>query len=251
MICFNCGCFGHVKANCVFKKKDVQPPRDAPANPVTDNANNVVPMTTETYPSSSDPMIESVKAKKDDGHGPWMLKSYKNKKRDSGANGTTRGQNLSSSRFSILENDDGGTVVTEADIIKTPINPKVPPPNDNEPRIVSLWKNLHKKLHDKGPDETLTKPMNSRSVLISPSPSTGRKDPPHPMKDITNDLSVDNVNRKIGNHPSKPRKTVAGSTMVKGSTSGVKSFSIFSSDIPPFKITTFGPPINNSSHVGH
>ena len=34
MICFNCGCFGHIKANCVFKKNVDQPYEVMPNQPV-------------------------------------------------------------------------------------------------------------------------------------------------------------------------------------------------------------------------
>jgi hypothetical protein len=133
--------------------------------------------------------------------------------------------------------------------IKPPVTSKVPSPNDNEPRIVSLWKNLQKKLKDKDLVETPTKVMSPSPDSSGPPSFSDCKDTPHPMKDITNGLSVGNTNRKAG-APRKPRRIAAVPKLVKDSTFGVKSFSIPSYEMPSLKSNSTGPLITKSSFVG-
>lgn len=245
MICFNCGCFGHAKANCIFQKSETQPTGVAPVVSETENVATASPMSIGNDSPPSGSKVASIKTKNDDGHGPWMLMSYKNKKRDTGVNGSNKGQNSSGSRFSVLDNDDSAMAVPEADIVKTPTTPKIPPPNDNEPRIVSLWKNLQKKLQDKDPDEVITKNLSARPGSSGSHSSAGCLNTPHPMKDITNGLSVSNANRKLGT-PNKTRKNAVVSKMVKGSISGAKSFSISSSEMPSINFKSTSSPVPKS-----
>lgn len=236
MICFNCGCFGHVKTNCAFKKPDEQPGTEVPVNPVTNNVPADVHMSMATETPDPTVLPATTKESTSNGHGPWMLMTYKNKKRESTANGNNKDQGASGSRFSILETDEDANAASEADNMKAPVTPKVTLPTDNEPRIVSLWKNLQKKLHDKDSNEKVSHSKKSNSDFTPSSSSGSRKASSHPMKDITNGLPVVTMDKKLGR--GKPRKSGTGSKMVKGSTAGVKQFSIPLLDAPSiFKAT--------------
>lgn len=83
MICFNCGCFGHVKACCLYQKKDT------PATDEGFSGNTNVDVTPngksdashvamDTCVSASTPNLDKPSSGR---HGPWMLISYKSKKR--------------------------------------------------------------------------------------------------------------------------------------------------------------------------
>ncbi|KAK9903704.1 hypothetical protein M0R45_001031 [Rubus argutus] len=190
-----------VPTACTFKKSDEQPVNEAPVNPVTSNVSADVHMTLTT--KTPDPTVspDGNEESTSNSHGPWMLMSYKNRKRESTANGNTKGLGASGSRFSILETDEDEYATSAADNTKTPVTPK-----------------------------------KSNSELLPSSSSKSRKASSHPMKDITNGLPVGTKDKKLG--PGKPRKSVTGSKMVKGSTADVKPFSISLPNAPSIFKTT-------------
>jgi hypothetical protein len=81
MICFNCGCFGHVQATCTFKKSDEQPVNEAPVNPVTSNVYADVHMILATKTPDPTVIPDANEESTSNSHGHWMLMSYKNRKK--------------------------------------------------------------------------------------------------------------------------------------------------------------------------
>ncbi|KAK9912382.1 hypothetical protein M0R45_036249 [Rubus argutus] len=149
--------------------------------------------------------------KQSTGHGPWMLMSYKNKKRDVATNGHVKGQASTGSCFYVLGNEDGDTVVNEAETFKNPVGTK-------------------------GSEVTMANVEEAVLDPISPNHTTSEKTLTHPMKDITNGNFVGKNNNRILGNPKNTKKTSVGAKAVKGSTSGTKNPSISTYDIPPTQV---------------
>ena len=148
MICFNCGCYGHVKANCT----------SAAAN----NSDNVGPMNMEQPADSNndDSPIETDPPKdKNDtneatpssgGPGPWMLMLYKNKKTSPNKMPHNAAPSKSGSRFALLQTftEDGDNAMNEQP--PTPIEELTKSTSPSEPKIVTMWKRVQEKLPTDG-----------------------------------------------------------------------------------------------------
>lgn len=148
--------------------------------------------------------------------------SYKNKKRDSTVNDHAQVRAASGSRFSILDTVDIDTSGNTDEGIEADTTTKASLPVDNEPRIVSLWKSLQKKINDKGFDEPQNKSQYSVAEPNVNFTSSAKGKSSHLMKDITNGMSTRN-----GDTPSKARRNGPGSRILKDSGPEAKSFSIF------------------------
>ncbi|KAL6145061.1 hypothetical protein ACLB2K_055749 [Fragaria x ananassa] len=158
MICFECGCFGHPKDKCpsiVTASADVSSYQDPSEVENVPNAQSEVEMH-----ASEDIVKEDM--------GPWMLLTYRNKKKN-GNSGGSKNLNASGSRFFVLQEEE--------------INEKVPNvendadmPSGDTPNIVKLWNNFQdKKKNTSKPKNNLSSTSNPKSPVVtgksSPKPS--------------------------------------------------------------------------------
>ncbi|KAK9941422.1 hypothetical protein M0R45_018024 [Rubus argutus] len=251
MICFNCGCFGHVRDNCTFKNpNDTSKTSDSPdSSPSQPSADVSVSMEADS-PHPVKKLNISVESQAN-GHGPWMLMSYKNKKRDSPANGNAQGRAPSGSRFSVLEVTEDGTSGNVDANTEDDMTSKAAVSADNEPKIVSLWKSMQRKMKEKGSDEPQLKNRNDLAETIAGSSSAKGKSS-LPMKDITNGKVTGNGSRSVASS-SKSRKAGLGLKILKDPGSGAKTFSFPVPDFtPPLKATATSPPLTNTpATFGH
>ncbi|XP_024172031.1 uncharacterized protein LOC112178046 [Rosa chinensis] len=108
MICFECGCFGHVKDKCPTTKNVNSPMHDSSENQNSQQkhvpANDTISISSghqdmETNISNL-PCLEASIDKKD--MDPWMLMTYKNKRKSSSGSGGS-GKAQGGSRFNVLQ----------------------------------------------------------------------------------------------------------------------------------------------------
>lgn len=211
MIFFNCGCFGHVRDPCAYNnvndktttdvRSDLVPPKPCDGAAIAMEADSPPRTTKSNTPVNSQA----------NGHGPWMLMSYKNKKRITTANDHTWDHEASGSRFFIFETnevDNYGNVVEDFGI---DMITKAYLPIDNEPEIVSLWKSLQKNINDKDFTEPKAK---SQDFVVTPKATSSsiKGKTSHPMKDITNGKFFG-----TGDTPSKARRYGLGAKVLKDS----------------------------------
>lgn len=248
MICFNCGCFGHVRDTCAYKNVNGKTATDVHSEPTPTKASDDIAMSMAADPPPRITKSNTPVNSQANGHGPWMLMSYKNKKRISTANVHTQDRVASGSRFSILESnevDNNGDAIEDsgADMIT-----KASLHVDNEPKIVSLWKSLQQKINDKDSAEPKTNSQDTVASLKATPSSSVKSKTSHPMKDITNGKSSG-----IGDTPSKARRNGLGTKMLKDAGPGAKSFSIFVPGLPTLLKSTAPPaPVaNTSASFGH
>lgn len=232
MICFNCGCFGHAKASCPHQKPS--PSGD------TSNVNCVVekPNSEKTPTSSSGmdvadgPSMPNVEHTISGGHGPWMLMSYKNKKRDTMQNGKPISSTNSGSRFSVLINEDEGTDKTTSATLTEPTVTPTPSPTVKEPPIVSLWKCVQKKTQMRNDNRVVSPLVTDSDEPQSPLVYKSCNENKHPMQDITNGKAVGGEHN-VKSCPSKPRKTRLVSKGLRTSSPASTFFPIPLPDISP------------------
>lgn len=151
MICFNCGCYGHVKASCPYQKPeqpDIVPAEVNPSTPKTNVESDIGSNSPTAVDTEGASPILNNDVNPTGAHGPWMLMSYKSKNRESSSStGISKQQSNSGSRFSILINEDEDIMPETNDKVKIYVSPKpfvTKPPvvKDNEPKIVTMWKQV-------------------------------------------------------------------------------------------------------------
>ncbi|KAK9911969.1 hypothetical protein M0R45_035846 [Rubus argutus] len=197
LIYFNCGCYGHAKANCPhLPTPNVEPhsanlnsarpqsmpniePKNAPSN-----ADTAASLDTN-LPNTDMEVVEQTEMTKSNSHGPWMLMSYKNRK----ANPTKIPANCapaqSGSRFALLEtfveSKDGALTEVQPTAVESLTSKKI-----HEPPIVSIWKKVQKKI-DKNIPDTSKHTATSRKGARNTKSTTSQK---KALTDITNGKPV-------------------------------------------------------------
>jgi hypothetical protein len=180
MICFNCGCYGHVKANCTFvaaNNSDNAGPMNM-EQPVDSNNDNGP---TETNsPKDKNETTEATSSS--GGPGPWMLMSYKNKKTSPDKTPHNAAPSKSGSRFALLQTftEDGDNAMNEQS--PTPIEELTKSTPPSEPKIVTMWKRVQAKL----PIDS----SKSNSSDGSHPKNLGNQKQMKALKDITNGKTV-------------------------------------------------------------
>lgn len=221
MICFNCGCYGHVKSACphqttdgnppepeLMAARDVNPtieiPRSGVAN-ITDSAMDATVSSSKVDDSINTPLRPS-----SGGPGPWMLMTYKSRKHSTVQPGNVKAS--SGSRFSVLTLDDVDSTV---DIKQTEVV-TISDDNDNgkettEPKIVKIWKQVQKKInHREGTSSSSANTLTSPDPMNISTPKT-TKEPNKPLKDITNEnLALVQDNTKSPTIPKIARNASLG-----------------------------------------
>lgn len=211
MICFQCGCYGHVKASCPYHVSDQTPNQSPDANvsksDIAINHTNDVgsARAMENSDGKTDRGTQSVAG---GGHGPWMLMSYRNKKREVIAPENSKTRATYGSRFAILEDEADGIMKNAEVNVDTEIPSKPIVPSDPEPKIVTLWKQVQKKIHNKNKNEDKTQATKGTRNPVTDSNAKAKTGSSKPMMDITNgNLNVGNTMSKASY--SKSRKTGA------------------------------------------
>lgn len=257
MICFNCGCFGHVKANCVYQKQEspsseVTIDKQVDPNLASNDKMNMDSEIGEIHHTTPEPCKNELPP---GGHGPWMLMAYKNKKRDNSASGNAKGQTGSGSRFSVLENkteNEEAEGIIGATNMESPVVPMVTRPKENEPKIVTLWKQVQKKIQTRSPIDSMTGTQKTSHDPQASTSSGFKAANGQPMTDITNGKPAGKGRFSLQT-PNKPRKSGVGVKGLKTSTSNSLTFSIPGPDLSPLTSDFhINPPSHNTSaNYGH
>ncbi|KAK9904544.1 hypothetical protein M0R45_000626 [Rubus argutus] len=193
MICFNCGCYGHAKESCPYLKRDAA--QEHPTTDTTVKATHVEVgnmqdgsiTTTDSTESASEIVagakLQEVKqnelqATKNE-NGPWMLMSYKNKRRNSTGLSNNKPKHDSGSRFELLQSfSEGpdGALHEDPPTSMTEINRQPP---IEEPKIVKIWRKVQEKVN-LDPSTSNTN-IGIVDVVVNANVSK-------PLKDITNTM---------------------------------------------------------------
>ncbi|KAK9939900.1 hypothetical protein M0R45_016580 [Rubus argutus] len=189
MICFNCGCYGHTKANCTIpitsssastnsmNEKDSTGPDNDNTNMIITNDSVMETPAPDTSNKSNDTHMQSLEA----GHGPWMLMSYKNKKPSSSKSPNNAAPSTSGSRFALLQTFSEGDDALHEEA-PTAIESLSLKPASSEPKIVTMWK----KVQDKAKWKPIASNPHNPSDNFVPSIAKSQQ----PLVDITNGKSV-------------------------------------------------------------
>ncbi|KAK9914049.1 hypothetical protein M0R45_037847 [Rubus argutus] len=186
MICFNCGCYGHVKANCTLPcpsaNDDSNPPHsENPSSPISDPVDKPIEVSDmdTTGPNLTVQSVISPVTGNSGGHGPWMLMSYKNKKMIHTQLPKNVAPAKSGSRFSLLQTCSVGEddVLTEDSPVFSDVLSQKPAPS--EPKIVTMWKQVQEKTKSMARDS-----CSKGSFALGSSASASDK-PKKPLPDIT------------------------------------------------------------------
>ncbi|XP_040375439.1 uncharacterized protein LOC112202328 isoform X2 [Rosa chinensis] len=193
MICFECGCYGHVKDKCphIHTKNVTYSNASVNANhtssdgsgPDVSNDNTQQDMDTAQVNVVPSPPI----MKKD--MGPWMLMTYKNKRRTNTNNGDVKKVQGSGSRFAVLQEVSGEENIRNE--MNAPLSNE--PASASDPPIVKLWKNLQEKVQltkvPKENDDKASDKSNRKRVMNEEMKRSKDKLPARvPMKDVSNEV---------------------------------------------------------------
>ncbi|XP_024177648.1 uncharacterized protein LOC112183494 [Rosa chinensis] len=264
LICFNCGCYGHAKANC---------PHSAPLRPTPDvdthvNAETSTPPVSSAINSSQYPTEVALPIKAGHqssdmeiadkvvkatvlGHGPWMLMSYKNKKANSSKIPANSASVQSGSRFALLETFVEGEDNALKEVQSTTID-SLNAKDNSEPAVVHMWKQVQKKANKTIFDNSQQASTSSKSTSASKSHGSLKK----PLKDITNGKSnlrplVPKFNAGKSSTQT-PRKYAVSSTVKKSiASSQPNTTDKNNSPAPSISIQDSHPPSNFSVEFGN
>lgn len=153
---------------------------------------NMVDMTqNQETPDKATTSSDNGNASKTGDIGPWMVMSYKNKKK---MTTVTHGSNKTTpqgSRFTPIQNDDGVSKETNVPISDEPTKQTV------EPAIVKLWRNMqHKLQNETKKQEQLMKPGGPAVSLMLPHGKPGTTN--MSLKDISNVVSSSKAGSRNG-----------------------------------------------------
>ncbi|KAK9944852.1 hypothetical protein M0R45_010398 [Rubus argutus] len=201
MICFNCGCYGHVMANCTLPcsnetNKTNAVPVKTPSATGVDSAE----ITTNASPAVEINALTDIasESKQGRGHGPWMLMSYKNKKMNAAKLPANMTPVKLGSRFALLQTFSEGFDDAMREEPPTPIEELGKKYFTAEPKIATQWKKVQAKA--KG----IAGASSSGGIPCAPVSKTTPKSL-KPLKDITNgklDLS-----KSTKSHSNVPKQT--------------------------------------------
>lgn len=146
-ICFNCGVYGHVREHCPYKS--VIATDNCDQNKALDDITikTVAPAKDDTIMKHSEESHEKVnmdqpvpQAKNNTDIGPWMVMSYRNRKKNFNANSSGARKSTQGSRFAPLQDDNLASETINPDtVVKVTQQP-------SEPTIVKLWRNVQEKI---------------------------------------------------------------------------------------------------------
>jgi hypothetical protein len=191
MICFNCGCYGHAKESCPYLKRDATQENSTTETTVKAThaeVGNMQDGSTSTTDSASD-ITAGAKLQEDkqnelpatkNENGPWMLMSYKNKRRNSTGPSNNKPKHDSGSRFELLQSfSEGpdGALHEDPPTSVAEINRQPPP---EEPKIVKIWRKFQEKVN-LDPSTSNTS-IGNVDVVVNANV-------PKPLKDITNSMN--------------------------------------------------------------
>ncbi|PRQ51592.1 putative transcription factor interactor and regulator CCHC(Zn) family [Rosa chinensis] len=190
MICFECGCYGHVKDQCpsvqnnnqaqAIPTKNSDPNQPAKSTPEANMEDNSQP---DRGNGQQDIVTMNTAIVKED-MGPWMLMTYKQQKKNNNGNGSTS-RNHGGSRFNVLqelneeEKDEKNGQETNASDVPT------------LPDLMKSWNNpqaktKHSKLHAEPKGEKVDN-GKKRHALAANDKNTKEKGLARvPMKDVSN-----------------------------------------------------------------
>ncbi|XP_040375441.1 uncharacterized protein LOC112202328 isoform X4 [Rosa chinensis] len=121
--------------------------------------------------------------------GPWMLMTYKNKRRTNTNNGDVKKVQGSGSRFAVLQEVSGEENIRNE--MNAPLSNE--PASASDPPIVKLWKNLQEKVQltkvPKENDDKASDKSNRKRVMNEEMKRSKDKLPARvPMKDVSNEV---------------------------------------------------------------
>ncbi|KAK9938790.1 hypothetical protein M0R45_015510 [Rubus argutus] len=198
LICFNCGCYGHAKANCPYNITEPHPTHalDGSNNNLVNNSpsaaaehcENRIPhnidnnVTSPQDIGSSDSKLP--KSPESGGHSPWMLMSYKNKKFSSNNAPENMKPAQFGSRYALLETFVEGGENALRDAKPTAVEELTKPTTLSEPSIINVWKAVQKKMKKNNSTKTSATngTQNSKPVPATKTNTNLKK----ALKDITN-----------------------------------------------------------------
>lgn len=197
LICFNCGCYGHAKANCPHLSTSNVEPHSANPNSARPQTMSNIELTNASstadtsasldtnLPNTDMEIVEQTEMTKSNSHGPWMLMSYKNRKANPTKIPANSAPAQSGSRFALLEtfveSEDGALTEVQPTVVESLTNKKI-----QEPPIVSIWKKVQKKI-DKNIPDTSKHAATSRKGARNAKSTTSQK---KTLTDITNGKPV-------------------------------------------------------------
>lgn len=177
MICFNCGCYGHAQDSCPYLKRDGAQENSATETTVktthAEGGNMQGGCTTTTTNDQASDIAAGAKMQEDkqndvpatkNENGPWMLMSYKNKRRNSTGPSNNKPKQDSGSRFELLQSfSEGpdGALHEDPPSSTAEINRQPPP---EEPKIVKIWRKVREKVN-LDPSISNTKVVNADVVV--------------------------------------------------------------------------------------
>lgn len=259
MICFNCGCYGHVKASCPYQKSeqpDTVPPEVNPSTLETNVDSGVESNSPNAVDSEGTSPILKNDVSPTGAHGPWMLMSYKSKKKESSSGvGTSKLQSKSGSRFSILVNEDEDVMPNTNDKVNISVQPRPPVTKpsvakDNEPKIVTIWKQVQKKIRTKSTAKANLQTPRKTTMSLPSSSSKTTNGQPQPLLDITNGkCDMDLGNPK--SFPSKPKEAETSGNAPRPPVVPNMKLTFPHSELNPLNGNPSNLPSNFSASFGH
>nr|XP_011467266.1 PREDICTED: uncharacterized protein LOC105352294 [Fragaria vesca subsp. vesca] len=139
LICFDCGCYGHAKdkSPSIKTADNTSSPNDVdPVVPVVDSASSVKPVVSDVDMQQVKFTTLQCNVIKED-MGPWMLMSYKNKKKNAEGSNSKK-STASGSRFNVLQNENG-------DDSETVVSPVSETNSKPVPNVVKVWQSFQEK----------------------------------------------------------------------------------------------------------
>lgn len=185
-ICFNCGVYGHVREQCPYKsenqydvKEPTKPTAETSTEPADPNLVDVSMLNPEDGLNSYTKDQSAPKPKSNANVGPWMVMSYRNRKKNFNASPSRNGKPSQGSRFAPLQDD----IVNSNDVNPEPAVPVDLQPS--QPTIVKLWQNMQDKLKTGNYKKTKSgKQAVISTGLVGEATMSSLK--PTPLKDISN-----------------------------------------------------------------
>ncbi|XP_024190261.1 uncharacterized protein LOC112194246 [Rosa chinensis] len=191
MICFNYGCYGHVKASCPYVKNDDDPTSlDSVPNATFDNRkttqmpNTMAPATynESTFSTSSEMQVvmqKTAPTKTKNDNGPWMLMSYKTRQKPPNASLNNKQNSASGSRFELLQSCSDG--IDEFTQVNSTVSPSSL--STQSQTILAKPPKIWKKVQDKTMQASSSKSNDAHGIDAFPHGPSKVK----PLQDITND----------------------------------------------------------------
>lgn len=190
MVCFGCGCYGHVKDKC-SNLANVNGNNEAAENPMQEDNRE----TQNNYANDNSAKIDTTQTDehgaKSEGMGPWMLMSYKHRKKNVDNLSSRKNNTSSGSRFRVLNNaeDEEPLGPQQADVS--------PDMQTHTPDIVKLWQSFQDKSGSArdhsdalGKNKDNGKKKVADKETIQKNSTTNRR---QPLKEVSNKVRSPNA----------------------------------------------------------